>query len=83
MTLKVQVERSLSLSSIIHTTFVFPIANSDPEGGIHMTSIFVPLPFLIDGFFHTTIAVGLVESVDTSIFAGQKCSEDLRMSQYS
>ena len=70
-TKKVQADSSPLPSAAIHTTSLFPIRNSDPDGGKHMTSRCLPLMSLTEGSCHTTIAVGLLGSVDPSRFAGQ------------
>ena len=79
LTKKVQVEFSLLPSPAMHTTSLFPIRNSDPDGGIHMTSRFLPLISLTLGSFHNTIAVDLFGSVNSSRFAGQTGSGAFRI----
>ena len=71
VTKKVQVEYSPLPFPAMHTTSLFPIRNSDPDGGIHVTLRSFPLTSLTDGSFHTTIAVDSLGSVTTPRFAGQ------------
>ena len=65
MTTKLQANSFPVLSSAEQVTFVFPMGNSDPDGGVHRVARSPPVVSIADGFFHTTIAVDLPGSVDS------------------
>ena len=71
MTLKVHASLFFLTSTALQVMFVFPIGNSDPDGGKHMTSRSLPSVSMANGSFHTTIAVDLLGSVDFIRLAGQ------------
>ena len=78
VTEKVQVNSSFLPFSATQVTSVFPISNSDPDGGMHVTSIFLPLVSIANRSLQTTIAVDLLGSVDSIKLAGQTGSTTLK-----